>query len=71
MTDLILIFTLSGAVGASLLALIFPCLIHLSLKWDNLSMANKIKDYSIIAFAGVSSILTVVVIMFKMVKSGL
>ncbi|XP_013084175.2 uncharacterized protein LOC106069130 isoform X3 [Biomphalaria glabrata] len=47
-----------GAIGSSVLAYILPCLFHLKLCGNNISCSIKIKDYSIIIFGVLASIVS-------------
>ncbi|KAH9498872.1 hypothetical protein Btru_004913 [Bulinus truncatus] len=47
-----------GALGSSLLAYILPCLFHLKLCGNNISFGIRLKDYSIIVFGILASIIS-------------
>ncbi|KAL4240014.1 hypothetical protein ACF0H5_000809 [Mactra antiquata] len=57
-----------GAVGSSALAFILPCLFHLKLCWQDISVFIKIKDFIIIIFGIFASIISVISVIQRLVN---
>ncbi|CAD5113387.1 DgyrCDS2560 [Dimorphilus gyrociliatus] len=61
----------TGAIGSSLLSYILPCTIHLKARWVELKKIIIFKDFLILIFATVASTLTIVLLIYEIVKGPL
>ena len=63
------IYSLSGAIGSSLLAFVLPCSFHLIIKKDSLSGFTIAKDILLISFGIIAGLVGFVTIIIKMINS--
>ncbi|XP_074648360.1 uncharacterized protein LOC141903891 isoform X2 [Tubulanus polymorphus] len=63
------ISALIGAFGSTALGFILPCIFHLRLEWNDLSVAVKIKDIFIIIIGTVGGVIGVEKVIEEMVKN--